>query len=108
MGSDCPYPCRTQETRASTTTPHRAVSSCQVAEEAVQRFFEFYTSNATVDTHLADQLLLYMALAKGSSSIITNHLTEHTRTNLWLIEKFLPITFHVAGELGKRATIRIG
>jgi RNA 3'-terminal phosphate cyclase (ATP) len=80
----------------------------QVAEEAVQLFLEFYSSEATVDTHLADQLLLYMALAKGNSCIITNHLTEHTRTNLWLIEKFLPIKFHVAGELGKKATITTG
>jgi RNA 3'-terminal phosphate cyclase (ATP) len=80
----------------------------QVAEEAVQRFLDFYISDATVDAHLADQLLLYMALAKGNSSMVTNHLTEHTRTNLWLIEKFLPITFDIAGELGKRAIIAIG
>lgn len=80
----------------------------RVAEEAVRPFLKFLKSDATVDSHLADQLLLYMALAEGRGSIVTNELTAHVRTNVWLIEKFLPVQFKVDGELGKRATIEVG
>lgn len=80
----------------------------RVAEEAVRPFLKFLKSDATVDSHLADQLLLYMALAEGHSRIVTNELTAHVRTNVWLIEKFLPVQFKVEGELGKQATIEVG
>lgn len=80
----------------------------RVAEEAVRPFLKFLQSDATVDSHLADQLLLYMALAGGHSRIVTNELTAHVRTNIWLIEKFLPVQFEVEGELGKRAVIEVG
>lgn len=79
----------------------------QVAEEAVESFLEFCTSDATVDVHLADQLLLYMALAGKGSHFITDQLTEHIQTNIWLIEKFLPVSFQVNGEPGKRAIITL-
>jgi RNA 3'-terminal phosphate cyclase (ATP) len=80
----------------------------RVAEEAVRPFLDFLQSDATVDAHLADQLLLYMALAEGRSRIVTNELTAHARTNIWLIEKFLPVQFKVEGELGGRAVIEVG
>jgi RNA 3'-terminal phosphate cyclase (ATP) len=79
----------------------------QVAEEAVQPFLEFYPSDATVDSHLADQLLLYVALAGKGSYLMTNQFTEHVRTNIWLIEKFLPVEFQVQGELDNRAIITL-
>ncbi|MBI2848168.1 MAG: RNA 3'-phosphate cyclase [Chloroflexi bacterium] len=45
-------------------------------------------TGATVDRYLADQLIIYAALAKGKSSYIAPRLTEHVETNLWLVEKF--------------------
>jgi RNA 3'-terminal phosphate cyclase (ATP) len=79
----------------------------EVAEEAVQHFLAFYSSDATVDSHLTDQLLLYMALAQGRSCIVTPQLTEHVRSNIWLIEQFLPIKFEVQGEFNQQAIIAV-
>ena len=45
-------------------------------------------SGATVDRHLADQLVLFAALARGTSRYIVPRETEHLMTNLWLIEQF--------------------
>jgi RNA 3'-terminal phosphate cyclase (ATP) len=42
-----------------------------------------------VDSHLADQLLLYGALAEGSTSYATSEETEHLRTNAYIISRFL-------------------
>jgi RNA 3'-terminal phosphate cyclase (ATP) len=44
---------------------------------------------ADVDIHLADQLLLYAAMAEGPSSYSTSSVTEHLRTNAYVLSKFL-------------------
>jgi RNA 3'-terminal phosphate cyclase (ATP) len=67
----------------------------KVADDACSKLFQFAASGAAVDEHLADQLALYMALSKGRSSIITERISTHLKTNIWLVEQFLPVTFHV-------------
>ncbi len=42
-----------------------------------------------VDSHLADQLLLYAALAEGKTQFTASEITEHFKTNVWVIQKFL-------------------
>lgn len=70
----------------------RGKPSEKVGEEAAQSLVEAIESGATVDKHLSDQLLPFIALA-GNSSYITPNLTEHTKTNIWVIEKFLDKRF---------------
>jgi RNA 3'-terminal phosphate cyclase (ATP) len=43
---------------------------------------------ATVDRHLADQLILFAALARGTSHYFIPHQTDHVDSNLWLVEHF--------------------
>lgn len=50
----------------------------------------FYRSGAAVEEHLADQLLIPMALA-GSGCFSTVGLTEHTKTNIEVIRRFLDV-----------------
>jgi RNA 3'-terminal phosphate cyclase (ATP) len=45
-------------------------------------------SGASVDRHLADQLVLFAALAHGTTRYRVPAETEHLRTNLWLAERF--------------------
>ena len=54
-------------------------------------------SGATLDVHAADQLLVYLALARGGS-FATRSLTSHARTAIWLIEQFLPVRFEVSTD----------
>jgi RNA 3'-terminal phosphate cyclase len=51
-------------------------------------------SNACLDEHVADQILIYMALA-GNSKVSVAEITNHCRTNMWVIEKFLPVKFEI-------------
>jgi len=46
-------------------------------------------AGATVDRHLADQLILFAGLADGTTTYLIPRLTEHVETNLWLIEMIL-------------------
>lgn len=46
-------------------------------------------AGATVDRHLADQLIIFAGLANGTTTYLIPRLTEHVETNLWLIEMIL-------------------
>jgi RNA 3'-terminal phosphate cyclase (ATP) len=73
----------------------------KVANEAVDDFFAHHASGMVVDKHLADQLLVYVALAKGPSEFTTSEITQHLLTHVWVIEQFLPVAFDVNGALGQ-------
>ena len=60
----------------------------EVAEEAAQGFLQFETSGASVDEHLADQILLPMALASRPSVFLCPWATSHLHTNAWVIGQF--------------------
>ncbi|UZE94211.1 MAG: RNA 3'-terminal phosphate cyclase [Candidatus Pacearchaeota archaeon] len=51
-----------------------------------------------VDSHAVDQLLPFMALA-GKGKILANSITEHARTNSFVIEKFLPVKFKIRDKV---------
>jgi RNA 3'-phosphate cyclase len=77
----------------------------EVGGQAAHNLLSIINSKATADERLSDQLLVFMALAKGKSSIITPRFTNHSKTNIWVIEKFLDTRFHTE-PAGKN--IRIG
>ena len=60
-----------------------------VGKEAAESLLKEIKTQSTVDIHLADMLIPYIALAKGYSSFITRKITEHLETNIWLIKKIL-------------------
>lgn len=70
----------------------------QVAEEAAQSFLAFLDSGAAVDEHLGDQVLPWLALAPGRSSILVQRISSHLRTNLWVVNQFMPQRLILAEE----------
>jgi RNA 3'-terminal phosphate cyclase (ATP) len=60
----------------------------RVAEEAAEALLHHHASGAAVDPHLADQLLLPLALAAGPSRFMVEQVTRHLETNAWTIERF--------------------
>jgi RNA 3'-terminal phosphate cyclase (ATP) len=60
-----------------------------VAEEAVVELLRYLESGMALDQHLADQLVLPLALAKGRSSFTTSRITQHLLTNAWIVEQLL-------------------
>ncbi len=72
----------------------------EVARECVSMLNEHHRSKATLDINAADQLLIFMALAKSPSSFVTLRLTSHTSTCMWLIRKFVEVEFEREEEPG--------
>ena len=73
----------------------------EVAEEVSRRFRAFENSAATVDSHLADQIILYLALAQDDSIFIAEKITSHLVTNIDIIRKFLPVNIDLDISTGQ-------
>lgn len=69
----------------------------EVGKEAAQELMAEIQSNAAVDHHLADQLIMFMGLLPGSG-ILTSEVTKHALANMYVVEQFLPVKFEVEGE----------
>jgi RNA 3'-terminal phosphate cyclase (ATP) len=68
----------------------RGVAAEAVADQAVVAARRYLASDVAVSEHLADQLLLPMALARGGS-FTTVPPSRHTTTNIEIIRKFLDV-----------------
>ena len=66
-----------------------------VAQEAAGRLMEEIDSQATVDVHMADILIPYVALAKGESAYLSRSVTDHLETNVWLAAEILGVEFEI-------------
>jgi RNA 3'-phosphate cyclase len=77
----------------------------KVADEVVDSLKDYLTSDGCVDLYLADQLVPFMALARGISSFTTTRITEHLLTNLWVTQHFLDVRILREGEVGTRGRV---
>ncbi len=67
----------------------------KVGREAGREAAAFLDGKASVDEHLADQLVIYGAMAGKESGYRTAKVTEHLRTNLSTVRQFLEIDMDV-------------
>jgi RNA 3'-terminal phosphate cyclase (ATP) len=70
-------------------------TSENVGREAAEKLLAEISAKPTVDVHLADLLIPYLALAHGKSTFLTRTISEHLETNMWLSEKMLTVKFAV-------------
>lgn len=81
----------------------RGVRAEAVAATAAAELREYERSGAPIGVHLADQLMLPLALA-GGGRYRTMPLSLHSRTNLETIGRFLDVAFHLE-EQGDGTTV---
>jgi RNA 3'-terminal phosphate cyclase (ATP) len=84
-----------QITEVFTGFGERGVRAETVAENVIKEVEPYLNSKAVVGEHLADQLLIPMALARGGS-FTTLPLSLHSRTNIDTIQKFVDIDITVS------------
>lgn len=89
-----------------TALGRKGLPADKVAETAVEPLLKFLASGAQVDEHLADQLLIPCALAQGTSRYTTETITDHTRTNAYLLSQWLPDVSIEIDEEGKQVTVQ--
>lgn len=79
----------------------------KVADEAVDQFEDFISTDGAVDQYLADQLTIPMCLVNGKSTIRTNKITSHLLTNAMIARKFIPCSIKIDGEINNPGTIQV-
>lgn len=63
--------------------------------KAANEILDSVLSGGCVDVWLQDQLIIFMALAKGTSQIVTGCLTQHTTTAISVAEMMTDAKFHI-------------
>lgn len=77
----------------------------RVGEEAASILISELNSNSSVDVHMVDQLIPYMAFSDIKNKITVRELTGHIKTNIWVVEHFLPdVKFKV--DVGRITSIQ--
>ncbi len=77
----------------------------EVADGVADELCSFLGTGAAVDEHLADQLVPYMGIANGKSTILASRITSHLLTNIWVVERFATCRFEVQGVEGETGVI---
>jgi len=67
-----------------------------VGMQAGENLLSELSVQPTVDVHLSDMLIPYIALSQGNSSYLTRTASEHLEANIWLAEKMLGAHFKVS------------
>jgi RNA 3'-terminal phosphate cyclase (ATP) len=84
----------------------KGTSAEAVADQAVQQARRYLAADVPVGEYLADQLLLPMAMA-GSGSFLTHHPTQHAKTNIQVIARFLPTAIRISEENQRHCRIDV-
>lgn len=84
----------------------RGVPAETVAAEVAEETKRYLEAEVPVGEHLADQLLLPLALA-GAGKYVTSRPTEHTRTNIEIIRKFLDVRIRLESQFDGRWRVAV-
>jgi len=90
---------------ASDSLGRLGVPAEKVGEEAAADLVKQLNAKAPVDKHLGDQLVIWVAIAKGYSEYRVTELTLHTLTSIEVCEKMTGAEFTVNGSLGEPCRI---
>lgn len=90
-----------------TSIGERGKKAEAVGEEAAAEFLQYYSTDAALDPHLPDQIVLYLSICREESAFTTSRITQHLITNLWVISLFHEFRCSVEGEIGKPGKVRI-
>lgn len=70
-------------------------TSEDVGKEVAEKISAELTNHPTVDVHLADMLIPFMALSSESSVYLVRNISDHVEANIWLVEKMLNVRFKI-------------
>jgi len=82
----------------------KAVRAEAVAQEVIEQAQAYLESTAAVGEHLADQLMLPMALA-GGGSFSASTISSHALTNAEVIARFLPVAIDFTQGEGRSTCV---
>ena len=94
-------------TAGFTSLGERGKRAEAVGEEVAMEFLRYYSTDAALDPHISDQIVLYLSICKEESVFTTSCITKHLMTNLWVIGFFYEFHYSIEGEIGEPGIVRI-
>lgn len=82
----------------STLLGEKTISAEVVGETTANQLIQEIQSGATIDRYAIDQILPYLVLAPKGSACLIREISNHTKTNMWLIKQFFNIDFKVTPQ----------
>jgi RNA 3'-phosphate cyclase len=76
----------------------KGISAEMVGGNAADQLIKEILSGATVDHYAIDQILPYLVLAPKGSTCLIREISNHTKTNMWLIKQFFNVDFEVTPQ----------
>ncbi|MEM5797712.1 MAG: RNA 3'-terminal phosphate cyclase [Candidatus Aenigmatarchaeota archaeon] len=77
------------------TLGERGKPAEKVGKECADELIKSLNSRAALDKWMSDQIILFLALAKGKSEVMVEEITDHCRSNILVTEKILDIRFDI-------------
>ncbi|HUT00716.1 MAG TPA: RNA 3'-terminal phosphate cyclase, partial [Candidatus Thermoplasmatota archaeon] len=82
----------------STILGEKTISAETVGENAANELLQEIRSGATIDRYAIDQIIPYFVLAPKESGCLVRELSNHTKTNMWLIKQFFSVDFEATPQ----------
>jgi len=82
----------------SSSLGERGLKAELVGQNAAEELVHSLERGACLDKYMADQILPFLALARGESNVSIEGATDHVVTNIHAIEKMLPVKFKVRNK----------
>jgi RNA 3'-phosphate cyclase len=79
----------------STMLGERGTTAEKIGETVMNQLLKEITSGATLDPYAIDQILPYMILAEKPVECYVTEVSNHTRTNMWLLNQFFDVSFEI-------------
>jgi RNA 3'-terminal phosphate cyclase (ATP) len=79
----------------------------RVGDEATDQLVAFLDTDGAIDERLADQLILPLAFAQGTSRLRTSKVTPHLLTNAEVLRTCLSLDIRISGDLDKPGLIEM-
>ena len=83
----------------------KGTSAESVGEKAAKLLVSEIFREAIVDEFLSDQLIPFLALIPGSKMKV-HFVSDHLRSNIYVVEKFLPVKFKIENNLVRVSRLR--
>jgi RNA 3'-phosphate cyclase len=85
-------------TVGTTVLGERGISAESVGETAITQLLQYIQTGATIDSYGIDQILPFLVLAQKPSVCRIRKLSNHTQTNMWLLQQFTNAQFECREE----------
>jgi len=90
---------------AGTAIGQKRLEPRAVGELAARELIENLKHGGCVDEYMQDQMVIFLALAEGKSTVKTGPLSLHTKTAMWVAEQLTDAKFETEEEPSGQCTI---